>query len=276
MEVVLGIICGYYGADEDNKRYEIVKEQLSQEELNQLDEICTYVLADEQGYKTVSNRILKDDIPLLRKVYNIIDDNDLFKNSQGDYDWDAMSGFEKICLTSSRRTNMKKTIKSGRCIKSFKEKNMKQTIKSSAKWVEEVADAKGITFEQVLKVFEDNGYGEDEADDFWNSKWVDVDDAFGEDGILGLDELFGIEITSSRKLIKSGTSNFGSNDDIFGYSFPLVTFIAENYVYDEETDTETEERDYDADYYEYEDAIDNAKDLADEMGIPQYDDYSEY
>ena len=79
----------------------------------------------------------------------------------------------------------------------------------------------------------------------------------------------------SGRYIKSGTSNFGSNDDIFGYSFPLVTFIAENYVYDEETDTETEERDYDADYYDYEDAIDNAKDLADEMGIPQYDDYSE-
>lgn len=112
MEVVLGIICGYYGADDDDKRYEIVKEQLSPEELNQLDEICTYVLADEQGHKTVSDRVLKNDIPLLRKVYNIIDDNDLFKNSQGDYDWDAMSGFEKICLTSSRRNNMKKIIKS--------------------------------------------------------------------------------------------------------------------------------------------------------------------
>lgn len=103
MEVVLGIICGYYGTDDDDKRYEIVKEQLSPEELNQLDEICTYVLADEQGHKTVSDRVLKKDIPLLRKVYNIIDDNDLFKNSQGDYDWDAMSGFEKICLTSSRK-----------------------------------------------------------------------------------------------------------------------------------------------------------------------------
>ena len=88
-------------------------------------------------------------------------------------------------------------------------------------------------------------------------------------------------IDSSRKpvksgrYIKSGTSNFGSNDDVFGYSFPLVTYIAENYMYDEETDSETEERDYEADDWEYRDALDEAKDLADEMNIPQYDDYSE-
>lgn len=79
----------------------------------------------------------------------------------------------------------------------------------------------------------------------------------------------------SGRYIKSGTSNFGSNNDVFGYSFPLVTYVAENHYYDEETDSETEERDYDADSWEYEDAIDNAKALADEMDIPQYDDYSE-
>jgi len=71
----------------------------------------------------------------------------------------------------------------------------------------------------------------------------------------------------SKRYIKSGTSNFGSNDNIFGYSFPLVTYIAENYMYDEETDTETEERDYDADQWEYEDAMSEAEDLAYEMGV---------
>ena len=79
----------------------------------------------------------------------------------------------------------------------------------------------------------------------------------------------------SKRAIKSGTSNFGSNDDVFGYQFPLVTYVAENYYYDEETDSETEERDYEADDWEYRDALDEAKDLADEMDIPQYDDYSE-
>ncbi len=66
-------------------------------------------------------------------------------------------------------------------------------------------------------------------------------------------------VNQSRRPIKSGTSNFGSNDDVFGYSFPLVTFIAED----------------DEDGYEYDYAIETAKDLADEMDIPQYDDYSE-
>lgn len=87
----------------------------------------------------------------------------------------------------------------------------RKPIKSS-KWVEDVADKKGITFDQVLEVFKDNGYGEDEADDFWNSKWNDVSDAFGEDGIAGLDELFGIEITSAHKSIKSSSMIYKENE----------------------------------------------------------------
>jgi len=77
----------------------------------------------------------------------------------------------------------------------------------------------------------------------------------------------------SGRFIKSGTSNFGSNDDVYGYSFPLVAYMAENYVYDEETDSDTEERDYDADNWEYEDAISNAEDLAYEMDVPLIKDY---
>ena len=67
----------------------------------------------------------------------------------------------------------------------------------------------------------------------------------------------------SKRAIKSGTSNFVSNDG----DFPLVVYIAENYVYDEETDSDTEERDYDADQWEYDGAISEAKILADEMEI---------
>ena len=69
----------------------------------------------------------------------------------------------------------------------------------------------------------------------------------------------------SGRYIKSGTSNFADNRA--SVDFPLVVYFAENYVYDEETDSETEERDYDADSWEYEDAYDSAKELAEEMGI---------
>ena len=67
----------------------------------------------------------------------------------------------------------------------------------------------------------------------------------------------------SGRFIKSGTSNFVSNDG----NFPLCVYISEQYVYDEETDTQTEERDYDAEQWDYEDAIREAENLADEMGI---------
>ena len=77
----------------------------------------------------------------------------------------------------------------------------------------------------------------------------------------------------SKHLIKSGTSNFGSNDNVYGYSFPLVAFIAESYVYDEENDTETDERDYDLDNMLYEEAIEDAKNLAAEMDVPLWEDY---
>ena len=66
------------------------------------------------------------------------------------------------------------------------------------------------------------------------------------------------------KYIKSGTSNFVSNDG----DFPLVVYIAETYRVDDETGEETDERDYDAEQWEYDDAYDSAKDLADEMNIP--------
>ena len=66
------------------------------------------------------------------------------------------------------------------------------------------------------------------------------------------------------KYIKSGTSNFVSNDG----DFPLVAYIAETYRVDDETGEETDERDYDAEQWEYDDAYDSAKDLADKMNIP--------
>lgn len=69
----------------------------------------------------------------------------------------------------------------------------------------------------------------------------------------------------SGKYIKSGTSNFADNRA--SADFPLVVFDGTAYVVDEETGEETDERDYDAESWYYEDAYDEAKSLADEMGI---------
>ena len=69
----------------------------------------------------------------------------------------------------------------------------------------------------------------------------------------------------SGKYIKSGTSNFADNRA--SADFPLVVFDGTAYIVDEETGEETDERDYDAESWYYEDAYDEAKSLADEMGI---------
>lgn len=174
-------------------------------------------------------------------------------------------------------------------------------LKSIAESVAEEIPSNEAPF-AIPSGFAFNLYAEEEEPSGFNSYWIDDMSLDSESFIWGINPKLGNRfdvainpnylwngtenIQSSKKgekkmkiqskrLIKSGTSNFGSNDDVFGYSFPLVTYIAENYMYDEETDSETEERDYDADSWEYEDAIDNAKALADEMDIPQYDDYSE-
>ena len=71
------------------------------------------------------------------------------------------------------------------------------------------------------------------------------------------------EINSSRKPIKSGTNNFGFNSKVYGYDFPLVGFVVEN---EDENDPEgimTQE------------AVEQAKELADQMDVGLYENYNE-
>lgn len=99
---VLGYITKVYGDDVDFEKYDVVRNALSGDELKRLEDLLIYTIDDREYCKTVNKRILKDDLPLLNKVYEVLDDNDLFKNNRGDYDWDAMEAFEKLCLTSSK------------------------------------------------------------------------------------------------------------------------------------------------------------------------------
>ena len=172
-------------------------------------------------------------------------------------------------------------------------------LKSIAESVAEEIPSNEAPF-AIPSGFAFNLYAEEEEPSGFNSYWVDDMSLNSESFIWGINPKFGNRfdvaidpdylwngtenIQSSKKrekkmkiqskrLIKSGTSNFGSNDNVYGYDFPLVTYVAENYVYDEENDVDTEERDYDLDSLEYRDEIDNATDLAAEMDIPLYDDY---
>jgi len=375
ISIVLGYITKAYGEEEDFTKYDVVRNSLSDEELKQLDDLLFYVIDDKQDYRTINKRILKDDIPLLNKVYNILDDNDLLE------DWDAMSGFEKICLTSSKGDKNMKVIKSANGSWEYQEYDMDEveekigdigisftepllladdgTLYTRAgfdQWLKYLEREEGDnwpdayevyhrdTDEEFIEMCQDdffqhdfghtltiypeglksiaesvaeeipsneapfaipsgfafNLYAEEEEPSGFNSYWIDDMSLNSESFIWGINPEFGNRFDvvidpdylwngteniqsgkkgekkmkiQSKRLIKSGTSNFGSNDNVYGYDFPLVTYVAENYVYDEENDVDTEERDYDLDSLEYRDEIDNATDLATEMDIPLYDDY---
>lgn len=90
---ILGFITESIGDDEDIEKFQVVRDSLSQGELQQLQDILSYIIEDEKVYPTVYIKLFKEETPLLKKVYNILDSNNLF-----DGNWDAMSGFEKICL----------------------------------------------------------------------------------------------------------------------------------------------------------------------------------
>lgn len=93
LEVMLSFVTGAYGDDEEVAKFKVVRDSLTPEEIEQIDDLCMYVLADDQNYKTISSRQIKDDMELLNKVYNLLDNNNLL-----DEEWDAMNAFEKIAL----------------------------------------------------------------------------------------------------------------------------------------------------------------------------------
>lgn len=88
----MGILCGNIGDEDEFKPMKVIADQLSEQELEQVSELADF-LDDTYTYKAVNNSTLKDDIELIKKIYNIAVDNDLL-----DEQWDLMDAFEKICV----------------------------------------------------------------------------------------------------------------------------------------------------------------------------------
>ena len=127
-------------------------------------------LGDNEGLCLVGYH---DDIMNLIENYFGAEVNDTFLYSYNDFDWDNAENLE----TSNEST-----------------------------YVWEKADEKSIPFEDVIDVFKDYGYTEEEADDFWNSKWSDVSDTW--ESFPELEKMFGLKtVKSSRKSIKSNVKD---------------------------------------------------------------------
>ena len=85
-----GILCGSLGDEEDEKELKPIKDELSDTEIEQLSDLFDF-LDDRETYKKVNRNNIKDDIPLIIKIYNIMYEKDLLGE-----DWDLIDALEKI------------------------------------------------------------------------------------------------------------------------------------------------------------------------------------
>ena len=86
----LGFMTGALGDQEEQAPYLPFKDTLSKDELKQLND-AYYVIDDEYNYSKINNRVMKQDMVLLKRFAQFIEDNDLADN-----DWDLIDAYEKI------------------------------------------------------------------------------------------------------------------------------------------------------------------------------------
>lgn len=88
----VGVVCGNLGDDEDQNELKNVINELDNDEISQLKYLHD-LLDNNQTYKSINRNMIIDDIPLIKKLYKLMDDNDLL-----DENWDLIDALEKICL----------------------------------------------------------------------------------------------------------------------------------------------------------------------------------
>ena len=87
---LVGMLCGNIGDDADIKQLKPVIDQLSKDEIKQLDSLHD-CLDDGETYKKINRNNIIDDIPLLKKIYGLMEDNDLLGEQ-----WDLIDALDKI------------------------------------------------------------------------------------------------------------------------------------------------------------------------------------
>lgn len=92
--VVVGYLTGNYGYEDDFEQFASFKNTLTDDEIKKFNEIFD-ILDDEYTYKKVGSRVFKEDLPLLKKFAEWIDDNDITREGNS-FNWDLMDAIEKI------------------------------------------------------------------------------------------------------------------------------------------------------------------------------------
>lgn len=88
----IGIVCGNLGDQKDQEELKSVIDPLEDKEILQLRDLHD-CLDDKQTYKSINRKTIIDDISLIKKLYKLMNDNNLL-----DEQWDLINAFEKICL----------------------------------------------------------------------------------------------------------------------------------------------------------------------------------
>ena len=88
----MGVLCGDLGEDSERKKLQKVIDNLDKEELKQVSNLCDF-LEDDVTYPKINRNNIIDDIPLITKIWKLMDDNNLLGEN-----WDLIDALEKICL----------------------------------------------------------------------------------------------------------------------------------------------------------------------------------
>jgi hypothetical protein len=86
----IGFMTGNLGDEVDIARYEEFKKTLSDKELKQFNDLFD-LFDDEHTYKKINSRMVKDELPLLKRFAEFIELEDI-----ADGDWDLIDAYEKI------------------------------------------------------------------------------------------------------------------------------------------------------------------------------------
>ena len=86
----IGFMTGALGTKEDAEKYADFKNSLTDTELHDFNSLFD-LFDDEHTYKKINSRMIKDEMEILKRFAQYIEDNDL-----ADGDWDLIDAYEKI------------------------------------------------------------------------------------------------------------------------------------------------------------------------------------
>jgi hypothetical protein len=86
----IGNMIGALGDEDDMDKYVDFRKTLSKDELKQFNDLFD-LFDDEATYHKINSRMIKDEMEILKRFAQYIEDNDIADN-----DWDLIDAYEKI------------------------------------------------------------------------------------------------------------------------------------------------------------------------------------